>query len=109
MCDLIEKLFLDIKPEKIVMTIDENEVMNHYDKDKDELLVMIGKLKAENYNLTQRIVALDMFFKEIVGEFMKENKPVDDIKLTPEPDDEINIIPKLEREPKSVLELKHDD
>jgi len=72
MCDLIEKLFLDIKPEKINITLDEKEVMSHYDKDKDELLIMIGKLKAENYSLHQRLIGLDMFLKQVCGEFVNE-------------------------------------
>ena len=72
MCDLIEKLFLDIKPEDVNITIDEKEIMNHYDKDKDELLVMIGKLKAENYSLHRRLIGLDMFLKQICGETLKE-------------------------------------
>jgi hypothetical protein len=72
MCDLIEKLFMDIKPDKINIQLDEDEVFKHYDKDKDELLVLIGKLKAENYSLTQRLVGLDIWLKEILGEYYNE-------------------------------------
>ena len=72
MCDLIEKLFMDIKPDKINIQLDEDEVFKHYDKDKDELLVLIGKLKAENFNLTQRLVGLDIWLKEILGEYYNE-------------------------------------
>jgi hypothetical protein len=73
MCDLIEKLFMDIKPENINIQLDEEEVFKHYDKDKDELLVLIGKLKAENHSLTQRLVGLDIWLKEVIGEYYKEN------------------------------------
>ena len=72
MCDLIEKLFMDIKPDKINIQLDEEEVFKHYDKDKDELLVLIGKLKAENYSLMQRLVGLDIWLKEILGEYYNE-------------------------------------
>ena len=37
MCELIEKLFMDIKPENINIQLDQEEVFKHYDKDKDEL------------------------------------------------------------------------
>jgi hypothetical protein len=81
MCDLIEKLFLDINPEKINIKLDEEEVFKHYDKDKDELLIMIGKLKAENYSLMQRLVGLDIWLKEILGEYynekVKDNKDIE--------------------------------
>jgi len=73
MCELIEKLFMDIKPENINIQLDEEEVFKHYDKDKDELLILIGKLKAENYSLTQRLVGLDIWLKEVIGEYYKEN------------------------------------
>jgi hypothetical protein len=73
MCELIEKLFLDINPDKINIQLDEEEVFKHYDKDKDELLVLIGKLKAENHSLTQRLVGLDIWLKEILGEYYKDN------------------------------------
>jgi hypothetical protein len=72
MCELIEKLFMDIKPDKINIQLDEEEVFKHYDKDKDELLVLIGKLKAENYSLMQRLVGLDIWLKEILGEYYNE-------------------------------------
>jgi len=72
MCDLIEKLFMDIKPDKINIQLDEDEVFKHYDKDKDDLLIMIGKLKAENYSLMQRLVGLDIWLKEILGEYYNE-------------------------------------
>jgi len=72
MCDLIEKLFMDIKPDKINIQLDEEEVFKHYDKDKDDLLIMIGKLKAENYSLMQRLVGLDIWLKEILGEYYNE-------------------------------------
>lgn len=72
MCDLIEKLFLDINPDKINIQLDEEEVFKHYDKDKDDLLIMIGKLKAENYSLMQRLVGLDIWLKEILGEYYNE-------------------------------------
>jgi hypothetical protein len=78
MCELIEKLFLDINPDKINIQLDEEEVFKHYDKDKDELLVLIGKLKAENYSLTQRLVGLDIWLKEILGEYYKENVKKDE-------------------------------
>jgi hypothetical protein len=51
MCELIEKLFMDIKPENINIQLDQEEVFKHYDKDKDELLVLIGRLKAEYHSL----------------------------------------------------------
>lgn len=73
MCELIEKLFMEIKPENINIQLDEDEVFKHYDKDKDDLLIIIGKLKAENYSLTQRLVGLDIWLKEIIGEYYKEN------------------------------------
>jgi len=73
MCELIEKLFMDIKPETINIQLDEEEVFKHYDKDKDELLVLIGKLKAENHSLTQRLVGLDIWLKEVIGEYYNEN------------------------------------
>jgi len=72
MCELIEKLFMDIKPDKINIQLDEDEVFKHYDKDKDDLLIMIGKLKAENYSLMQRLVGLDIWLKEILGEYYNE-------------------------------------
>jgi hypothetical protein len=75
MCEFIEKLFIEqIKPEEIDIQLDEEEVFKHYDKDKDELLIMIGKLKAENYKLTQKLVGLDLWLKQIVGELHEENK-----------------------------------
>ncbi|NBW11104.1 MAG: hypothetical protein EBR82_24040 [Caulobacteraceae bacterium] len=64
---------MDIKPENINIQLDEEEVFKHYDKDKDELLILIGKLKAENYSLTQRLVGLDIWLKEVIGEYYKEN------------------------------------
>jgi len=72
MCDLIEKLFMEINPDKINIQLDEEEVFKHYDKDKDDLLIMIGKLKAENYSLMQRLVGLDIWLKEILGEYYNE-------------------------------------
>jgi len=75
MCEFIEKLFIEqIKPEEIDIQLDEEEIFKHYDKDKDELLCIIGKLKAENYKLTQRLVGLDIWLKQIVGELYEENK-----------------------------------
>jgi hypothetical protein len=81
MCDLIEKLFMDIKPELLNIQIDAKDVMEHYEKDKDELIVMIGKLKAENYSLHQRLIGLDMFLKEICGETIKEMQEKEDEKI----------------------------
>jgi len=78
MCELIEKLFMDIKPETINIQLDEEEVFKHYDKDKDELLVLIGKLKAENHSLTQRLVGLDIWLKEVIGEYYKETVKKDE-------------------------------
>lgn len=72
MCDLIESLFMNIKPEDIAITMDE-KVFDYYDKDKDELLTIIGKLQAENHSLTQRLVGLDLWLKEVIGEYYNEN------------------------------------
>jgi hypothetical protein len=78
MCDLIEKLFMNIKPEDVNIGVG-NEVFTHYDKDRDELLALVGKLMAENHSLTQRLVGLDIWLKEILGEFFKENFEKDEV------------------------------
>ena len=72
MCDLIEKLFMNIKPEDIAISMDE-KVFDYYDKERDELLTIIGTLKAENHSLTQRLVGLDIWLKEVIGEYYIEN------------------------------------
>jgi hypothetical protein len=101
MCEFIEKLFIEqIKPEELNIQIDEDEVFKHYEKDKDELLILIGRLKAENYKLTQRLVGLDIWLKQILGELYEENK-----KLKKEQDE---IIKEQEKNEDEKLEQKKD-
>jgi hypothetical protein len=80
MCDLIEKLFMNIKPEDIAISMDE-KVFDYYDKDRDELLTIIGTLSAENHSLTQRLVGLDIWLKEVIGEYYIENVKPEQEKL----------------------------
>lgn len=77
MCDIIENLCCSKDLSKYLVeeeVIDELDKIKYHEFDKEELIVIIGKLRASNDTLLKKLALLECFFKDIVEEVKQEQE-----------------------------------